>query len=86
MVLLPLNSLQTSNVLIISAIFFGFVTFTLTIIAVIILLTLGGSWERIEKQANSGEKVSAPDAITQQKRPALLVERLFGGMGMDDDD
>eukprot|EP00970_Alexandrium_tamarense_P017734 scaffold10958_cov193-Alexandrium_tamarense.AAC.2 len=33
--------------------------------------------ERIEEQAKSGELVSAPDAITQRKKRALLLERLL---------
>lgn len=58
-------------------IMFGFLTFTLTVGAVLTLLTLGGSWKRIEEQARSGESVSAPDAVTQRKRRALLLERLL---------
>ncbi len=58
-------------------IMFGCLTFTLTVGAVITLLTLGGSWKRIEEQERSGESVSAPDAVTQRKRRALLLERLL---------
>mmetsp|Transcript_15568 Transcript_15568/g.31689 ORF Transcript_15568/g.31689 Transcript_15568/m.31689 type:complete len:480 (-) Transcript_15568:240-1679(-) len=58
-------------------IMFGFLTFALTVGAVLALLTLGGSWKRIEEQARSGESVSAPDAVTQRKRRALLLERLL---------
>ncbi|KAL7463216.1 hypothetical protein ACHAXS_003595 [Conticribra weissflogii] len=58
-------------------IMFGCLTFTLTVGAVLTLLTLGGSWKRIEEQERSGESVSAPDAVTQRKRRALLLERLL---------
>lgn len=55
----------------------GCIVFFVTVASVLILLTLGGSWKRIEEQAKSGELVSAPDAITQRKKRALLLERLL---------
>ena len=58
---------------------FGICTFILTVIAVLTLLTLGGTWKRIEQQAKSGASASAPDSVTQRKRRALLLERLLEG-------
>ena len=58
---------------------FGILTFTLTVIAVLSLLTLGGTWRRIEEQSRLGASSSAPDAITQRKRRPLLLERLLEG-------
>ena len=43
------------------------------------LLTLGGTWKRIEQQAKSGASATAPDSVTQRKRRALLLERLLEG-------
>lgn len=60
-------------------ILFGFLTFALTVAAVFLLLTLGGSWRRIEQQSTSGESAIAPDSVTQRKRRALLLERLLEG-------
>ncbi len=60
-------------------ILFGCITFTLTVIAVLTLLTLGGSWKRIEEQATSGELVTPPDSVSQRKRRPLLLERLLEG-------
>ena len=45
--------------------------------AVLALLTMGGTWERIEQQAKSGASATAPDSVTQRKRRALLLERLL---------
>ncbi|EJK56100.1 hypothetical protein THAOC_24079 [Thalassiosira oceanica] len=56
---------------------FGCITFALTVTAVLTLLTMGGTWKRIEEQTKSGELVTAPDSITQRKRRALLLERLL---------
>lgn len=58
-------------------IIFGFVTFFLTVAAVLALLTLGGTWKRIEQQSKKGESATAPDSVTQRKRRALLLERLL---------
>lgn len=58
---------------------FGIVTFILTVIAVLSLLTLGGTWRRIEEQSRLGASSSAPDAVTQRKRRPLLLERLLEG-------
>ena len=58
-------------------IIFGIITFILTVIAVLTLLTLGGTWKRIEQQAKSGASATAPNSITQRKRRALLLERLL---------
>ena len=58
---------------------FGVLTFALTIAAVLSLLTLGGTWKRIEQQARVGASASAPDSVTQRKRRALLMERLLEG-------
>ncbi|KAL7450341.1 hypothetical protein ACHAWC_009675 [Mediolabrus comicus] len=60
-------------------ILFGCITFTFTVIAVLTLLTLGGSWKRIEEQARSGELVTPPDSVSQRKRRPLLLERLLEG-------
>ena len=60
-------------------IMFGFITFILTVIAVLTLLTLGGTWKRIEQQAKAGASATAPDSVTQRKRRALLLERLLEG-------
>jgi RimJ/RimL family protein N-acetyltransferase len=60
-------------------IIFGCLTFTITVIAVISLLYLGGSFKRIEEQAKSGELVTAPDSVTQRRRRPLLLERLLEG-------
>ncbi|KAL7530363.1 hypothetical protein ACHAWF_003350 [Thalassiosira exigua] len=56
---------------------FGIITFALTVAAVLTLLTLGGSWKRIEQQAKAGASATAPDSVTQRKRRALLLERLL---------
>eukprot|EP00585_Thalassiosira_rotula_P004960 CAMPEP_0196150240 /NCGR_PEP_ID=MMETSP0910-20130528/31390_1 /TAXON_ID=49265 /ORGANISM="Thalassiosira rotula, Strain GSO102" /LENGTH=94 /DNA_ID=CAMNT_0041413323 /DNA_START=38 /DNA_END=319 /DNA_ORIENTATION=- len=48
-------------------ILFGFLTFLLTVASVFVLLTLGGSWKRIEQQSKSGESATAPDSVTQRK-------------------
>lgn len=62
-------------------ILFGCLTFSLTVIAVLTLLTLGGSWKRIEEQSQSlgGEYFDAiaPDSVIQRKRRPLLLERLL---------
>ncbi|KAL7496717.1 hypothetical protein ACHAWT_007273 [Skeletonema menzelii] len=58
---------------------FGCLTFTITVIAVLSLLYLGGSFQRMEEQAKSGELVTAPDSVTQRKRRPLLLERLLEG-------
>ena len=58
---------------------FGVLTFALTVAAVLALLTLGGTWKRIEQQARVGASASAPDSVTQRKRRALLMERLLEG-------
>ncbi|KAL7482640.1 hypothetical protein ACHAW6_008311 [Cyclotella cf. meneghiniana] len=55
----------------------GILTFTLTVGTVLTLLTLGGTWKRIEIQEKSGEIVSAPDSVVQRKRRALIMERLL---------
>mmetsp|Transcript_24690 Transcript_24690/g.53507 ORF Transcript_24690/g.53507 Transcript_24690/m.53507 type:complete len:461 (-) Transcript_24690:223-1605(-) len=60
-------------------ILFGFLTFLLTVASVFVLLTLGGSWKRIEQQSKSGESATAPDSVTQRKRRPLLLERLLEG-------
>jgi hypothetical protein len=58
-------------------IMFGILTFVLTVIAVLSLLTFGGTWKRIEEQAKYGASATAPDSITQRKNRALLMERLL---------
>lgn len=58
-------------------IMFGFITFLITVIAVLALLTLGGTWKRIEEQAKCRASATAPDSITQRKHRALLMERLL---------
>jgi RimJ/RimL family protein N-acetyltransferase len=58
---------------------FGCLTFTITVIAVLTLLYFGGSFQRIQEQAKSGELVTAPDSVTQRKRRPLLLERLLEG-------
>lgn len=58
-------------------IMFGILTFVLTVIAVLSLLTLGGTWKRIEEQAKCGASATAPDSVTQRKQRALLMERLL---------
>jgi hypothetical protein len=59
-------------------IFFGCIVFTLTITAVIMLLTLGGSFKRIAEQAQTGESTLLTAAEARQQR-ALLLERLLEG-------
>ncbi len=49
----------------------------LTVIAVLSLLTFGGTWKRIEEQAKFGASATAPDSIKQRKQRALLMERLL---------
>lgn len=58
---------------------FGILTFVTTVLVVLFLLTLGGTWRRIEDQARLGASASAPDAVTQRKRRALLMEHLLEG-------
>ena len=58
-------------------IMFGILTFVLTVIAVLSLLTFGGTWKRIEEQAKFGASATAPDSVTQRKQRALLMERLL---------
>ena len=58
---------------------FGVLTFALTIAAVLSLLTLGGTWTRIEQQARAGASACAPDAVSQRRGRALLMERLLEG-------
>lgn len=58
-------------------ILFGCLTFTFTVIAVVTLLYFGGSFQRIEEQAKSGESMTAPDSVTQRKCRPLLLERLL---------
>ena len=58
-------------------IFLGILTFTLTVGTVLTLLTLGGSWKRIEIQEKSGEITTAPDSVVQRKKRALIMERLL---------
>lgn len=41
------------------------------------LLYFGGSFQRIEEQAKSGELMTAPDSVTQRKRRPMLLERLL---------
>jgi RimJ/RimL family protein N-acetyltransferase len=55
----------------------GIITFTLTVGTVLTLLTLGGSWKRIEQQESSGEVTSAPDSVVQRKKRALIMEHLL---------
>ena len=55
----------------------GVATFALTCVAVLTLLTLGGSWRRIEQQGRAGASAGAPDAVTERTRRALLLERLL---------
>ena len=55
----------------------GILTFTLTVGTVLTLLTLGGSWKRMELQEASGEVVTAPDSVIQRKKRALILERLL---------
>lgn len=55
----------------------GILTFTLTVGAVLTLLTLGGSWKRIELQEKTGEVTTAPDSVVQRKKRALILERLL---------
>ena len=58
-------------------ILFGCVTFVLTVIAVMVLLTLGGMWKRIELQAQKGASATDPDSVMQRKWRALLLERFL---------
>jgi RimJ/RimL family protein N-acetyltransferase len=55
----------------------GILTFTLTVGTVLTLLTLGGTWKRIELQEKSGEVTTAPDSVVQRKKRALILERLL---------
>lgn len=57
-------------------ILFGICVFTLTLVAVITLLIMGGTFTRMAEQAKtSGPTV--PDAITARRMRALLFERLL---------
>ncbi|EEC49682.1 predicted protein [Phaeodactylum tricornutum CCAP 1055/1] len=57
---------------------FGCLVFLLTVIAVLTLLTLGGTFKRLEEQAQTGDAtlLSSRDARAQR---ALLLERLLEG-------
>ena len=57
-------------------IFFGIATFTLTVITVITLLIMGGSFKRIAEQA-SGEASVIPGSIQERVNRPLLLERLL---------
>ncbi len=57
-------------------IFFGIATFTVTVITVITLLVLGGSFRRISEQA-SGEASVIPGSIQERVNRPLLLERLL---------
>ena len=56
-------------------ILFGFLTFALTVCAVFALLTLGGSWKRIEAQSRGGPSATAP------RQPASASDWHRGGTG-----
>jgi len=58
-------------------ILFGFLTFVSTIIAVFVLLMLGGSFNRIKEQAKNGGKPLLPEIIQMRKNRPLLLERLL---------
>lgn len=57
-------------------ILFGFVVFIGTVTAVLTLLVLGGSFERIAEQAKTGIVAIAHDYKAREDRP-LLLERLL---------
>lgn len=57
-------------------ILFGVCVFTFTIIAVISLLVMGGTFKRIAEQSKTAAP-TVPDAITARKSRALLFERLL---------
>jgi hypothetical protein len=57
-------------------ILFGFCVFTFTIIAVVFLLVMGGTFKRMAEQSKTAAP-SVPDAITARKSRALLFERLL---------
>ena len=56
---------------------FGILTFVLTVCAVLTLLTLGGTWRRIEQQSRAGSSAIAPDSVSQRRGRALLMDRLL---------
>lgn len=57
-------------------IIFGCLTFTVTVITVLTLLIMGGSFKRIADQAKHGGS-SIPDAIEERVSRPLLLERLL---------
>mmetsp|Transcript_6517 Transcript_6517/g.14291 ORF Transcript_6517/g.14291 Transcript_6517/m.14291 type:complete len:530 (-) Transcript_6517:63-1652(-) len=57
-------------------IMFGILVFTCTVVAVVALLVLGGSFKRIAEQSGSAE-TSVPDAVTARSGRPLLLERLL---------
>ena len=54
----------------------GIVVFTLTVVSVLMLMILGGTFERIKEQAITGEP-TLQDAFKTRKNRALLLERLL---------
>ena len=59
-------------------IFFGCITFTVTVGTVVFLLVAGGSFTRIAQQEENGG-VSVPGAIEERKSRPLLLETLLEG-------
>ncbi len=59
-------------------IYFGVLTFALTMCAILTLLTLGGTWRRIEQQSRlGGVSACAPDGVSRRRGRALLMDRLL---------
>jgi hypothetical protein len=56
-------------------IMFGFLVFILTVAAVVMLLTIGGSFKRMQDQAK--QEVCVPDVVAARVGRALLFERLL---------
>jgi hypothetical protein len=56
-------------------IMFGFLVFLLTVAAVVMLLTIGGSFKRMQDQAK--QEVCVPDVVAARSGRALLFERLL---------
>jgi hypothetical protein len=58
-------------------IFFGFVVFVCTVSAVVGLLVMGGTLQRLKEQAESGEATAAVAPHNERSQRALLMERLL---------
>lgn len=57
-------------------ILFGITVFSLTMISVLSLLVFGGTFKRLQEQAENGE-ATIPDAVTARESRPLLLEKLL---------